>query len=187
MIKTLIITSTVREGRTSHKIADWYMAEAKKSGVDMEFEILDIADLDLPLFDQAAPPMMHQYNDIQNKIADKIGPADAFVFVTAEYNHTVSGALKNFLDYISAEWARKPVAYVGYGSAGGVRAIEHMVQIMAELGAVSVAKGSNNVTISAPWEALDEAGIPKEGYVHGDVKAQLEELNWYAQALKSAR
>ena len=132
MLKTLIITSTVREGRTSRKVADWYLAEAKKSGVDMEFEILDIADLDLPLFDQVAPPMMHQYNDIQNKIAEKVGGADAFVFVTAEYNHSVPGSLKNFVDYINAEWGRKPAAYVAYGTSGGVRAIEHLIQIMAE-------------------------------------------------------
>lgn len=187
MIKTLIITSTVREGRTSRKIADWYMAEAKKSDVDMEFEILDIADFNLPLFDQAMPPKMHKYGDLQNKIAEKIASADAFVFVTGEYNHSIPGALKNFIDYIYAEWDRKPAAYVGYGVIGGARAIEHLIQIMAEMGVVSVARGSDHVTISAPWEALDENGAPKEGYIHGDIKAQLQELNWYATALKSAK
>lgn len=187
MIKTLIITSTVREGRTSRKIANWYFAEAKKAKSDMEFEILDIADLNLPLFDLVAPPMMHQYNDIQNKIAEKIGSVDAFIFVTAEYNHSIPGSLKNFLDYINAEWGRKPAAYVSYGSASGARAVEHLIQIMAELGVVSVAKGSNNVMISAPWEALDENGVPKDGYVHGDIAAQITELEWYAAALKSAR
>ncbi len=187
MLKTLIITSTVREGRTSRKVADWYLAEAKKSGVDMEFEILDIADLDLPLFDQVAPPMMHQYNDIQNKIAEKVGGADAFVFVTAEYNHSIPGSLKNFIDYINAEWGRKPAAYVAYGSSGGVRAIEHLIQIMAELGVASLGRGSNHIMISSPWSAFDDNGVPKAEFVNGDITSQLTELSWWANALKSAR
>ncbi len=184
MIKTLVITSTIREGRTSRKIADWYVVEAKKVAPEgMEFEVLDIADLDLPLFAEAAPPKMHQYSDLQNKIADKISSVDAIVIVTAEYNHSVPGSLKNFLDYIYTEWSHKPVAYVGYGSVGGARAIEHLIQIMTELGAVSVARGSDNIHINSPWSAIDEDGNVNPEFVHGDIQAQLTELNWYAQKL----
>ena len=188
MIKTLVITSTVREGRSGEKIAKWYLNEAKKTAPNgMELELLDIAELDLPLFDQAAPPKMHQYSDLQNKIAEKIASADAFIFVTGEYNHSIPGALKNFIDYIYAEWGRKPAAYVGYGTVGGARAIEHLIQIMAEMGVVSVGRGSDHVTVSAPWSAIDEDGNVKSDFVHGDIKAQLEELNWYGSPLEHGR
>jgi NAD(P)H-dependent FMN reductase len=188
MIKTLIITSTVREGRTSRKVADWYLGQAKKSGTkDMEFEILDIADLNLPLFDQAAPPMMHQYSEIQDKIAEKVGSADAFVFVTAEYNHSIPGSLKNFLDYVNSEWGRKPAVFVGYGTVGGSRAIEHLIQILTELGVTSIGRSGNHIMINSPWSAFDDEGVPKAEFLHGDIPAQLTELSWWASALKSAR
>lgn len=185
--KIVIITSTSRNGRTSRKVADWYVAEAKKTSVDAEFELLDIAELDLPLFNEAVPPMMHQYNDLQNKIAKVIGEADGFVFITAEYNHSIPGSLKNFMDYINAEWHHKAAAFVGYGTTGGVRAIEHMITILAELHVASVASGSDHIHINSPWEAFDEAGAPKEGYVHGNIENQLKELTWWTSALKAAR
>lgn len=188
MIKTLVITSTVRENRSGGKIANWYINEAKKVLPEgMELELLDIEELNLPLFDQPIPPKAQKYNDLQKKISEKISSADAFVFVTGEYNHSLPGSLKNFIDYIYHEWGRKPAVYVGYGTIGGARAIEHLIQIMAEMGVVSVARGSDNVTVSSPWSALDDDGNVKPEFAHGDIKAQLEELNWYATALKSAR
>ena len=182
--KILVIVGTTRQGRSGRKVADWYLAEARKTTPNLDFELLDIADLDLPLFNEAISPMMHQYSDVQNKLAKKVGAADGFVFVTAEYNHSVPASLKNFLDYLNAEWHHKPVAYVGYGAVGGVRAIEHLIQIMAELRAVST---KDHVTINAIWEALDENGIPKTGYHHGDIATQLKELTWWVEALKLAR
>ena len=185
--KILVITSTSRNGRTSRKVADWYISEAKKTNVDVDLELLDIADLNLPLFNEAVPPMMHQYNDVQNKIADVVGAADGFVFITAEYNHSIPGSLKNFMDYINAEWNHKAAAFVGYGTTGAVRAIEHMIGILAELRVASVANGFDHIHINSPWEAFDENGVPKEGYVHGNIENQLKELSWWASALKAAR
>lgn len=187
-LKILVIVGTTRNGRSGRKIADWYFKEAKKVAPEnVELELFDIADYKLPVFDQAVSPMMHQYNDLQNRLADKVGPADGFVFVTGEYNHSVPGSLKNFIDYINAEWAHKPAAYVGYGTNGGVRAIEHLIQIMTELRVVSVAKSFDNITIRLPWEALDENDEPKAEYLNGDIAKQLEELAWWASALKVAR
>lgn len=183
-LKTLVIVGTTRQGRVGRKVADWYMEQATKTNNNMDFELLDLADWNLPMFNEPVSPMMHQYNETQKKLAEVVGSADAYVFVTAEYNHSIAGSLKNFLDYLNAEWHHKPAAFVGYGSVGGVRAIEHLVQILTELRVVSV---RDQVNINAVWEALDENGIPKDGYWHGDVGAQLSELEWWARALQVAR
>lgn len=187
-LQILVIVGTTRQGRSGRKIADWYLREAKKVAPEnVELELLDAADFSLPVFDEPVSPMMHQYNDVQNAIAEKVGAADGFVFVTGEYNHSIPGSLKNFMDYINAEWAHKVAAFVGYGTHGGVRAIEHMIQVLAELRVATVAKSFDHITINAPWEGLEEDGTPKEGYVHGDIAKQLEELAWWASALKAAR
>ena len=97
--KVLVIVGTTRQGRSGRKIADWYLSKAQKvAPSDMEIELLDIADFNLPVFNEPVSPMMHQYNDLQNKIAERIEAADGFVFVTGEYNHTIPGSLVNFLD-----------------------------------------------------------------------------------------
>lgn len=182
--KILVVVGTTREGRSGRKVADWYMAEAQKIDSGLDLELLDLKDLDLPLFNEPMSPMWGKYSDVQKSLASKVAAADGFVFVTAEYNHSVSASLKNFIDYLSAEWNHKAAAYVGYGAAGASRAIEHMVQIMTELRVVST---KDHIAINAIWEALDEKGQPKEGYVHGDIAAQLTELSWWSDALKAAR
>ncbi len=188
MNKILIISGTVREGRVSRKIADWYIKEAVQAAPDMEFELLDVAELNLPLFDQAMPPMMHQYGEVQKKLADKIGSADGFVFVTGEYNHSIPGSLKNFLDYIFSEWNYKAAAFVGYGgAASGSRAIEHLIPVLAELKVASVANTMNHILIRNIFNAIDESGIPKSEFVSGDIGKQLKELDWWVSALKVAR
>ncbi len=188
MNKILIIVGTVREGRVGRKIADWYLKEVVKAAPNMEFELLDVAELNLPLFHEAFPPMMHQYGKIQQKLADKIGSADGFVFITGEYNHSIPGSLKNFLDYIFFEWNYKAAAFVGYGGAvGGSRAIEHLIQVMTELQVVSVASTPASILIHDIFNALDESGIPKPKFVSGDIGKQLQELDWWVSALKTAR
>lgn len=182
--KILVIVGTTRQGRSGRKVADWYMTQVAEAGVDADFELLDVAELNLPLFNEPVSPMMHQYTDLQNSLAEKVGTADGFVFVTAEYNHSIPASLKNFLDYLNAEWHHKVAAFVGYGAIGGVRSIEHLIQVLAELRVASI---KDNVMVNAIWEALDENGVPKPGYTHGNVKAQLTELLWWANALKAAR
>jgi NAD(P)H-dependent FMN reductase len=186
--KILVIVGTTRQGRSGRKIADWYLAEAKKvAPSDIELELYDIADLKLPIFDEPVSPMMHQYTDLQNKIANVIGAADGFVFVTGEYNHTIPGSLVNFMDFINAEWGHKPAAFVSYGTHGGVRSIEHMVPLLAELHVTGLSKSSDMVAIRTPWLAIDDQGSVKPEFVQGDIAGQLKELNWWTQALKVAR
>ncbi len=183
-LKALVIVGTTRQGRVGKKVADWYLEQAKAAQSGFDFEVLDIAEENLELFNEPVSPMMRQYTKRQEELAVKVAGADAFIFVTAEYNHSVPASLKNFIDYLNPEWHHKVAGYVGYGSLGGVRSIEHLIQIMAELRVASI---KDHIHINAIWEALDNNGTPKEGYAHGDVTAQLKELEWWAGALKTAR
>jgi NAD(P)H-dependent FMN reductase len=185
--KVLVIVGTTRSGRSGRKVADWYMGEAIKAHPDVTFELLDVAEEKLALFNEPVSPMMHQYTARQEELAKKVGGADAFVFVTAEYNHSIPASLKNFIDYLNSEWHYKSASYVGYGSSGAVRSIEHLIQIMTELRVTSVATGGDNIHINAIWEALDEDGVPKEGYAHGNIANQVAELVKVADALKTLR
>jgi NAD(P)H-dependent FMN reductase len=133
MIKVAIVIGSTRPGRNGESVARWvYEIAAKRS--DAEFELLDIKDYNLPLLDEPVPPSMGQYSRAHTKLwAAKIDSFDAFVFVTPEYNHAPSGALKNAIDFLYKEWNNKAAGFVGYGSAGGTRAVEQLRLIMAEL------------------------------------------------------
>lgn len=179
-----IVIGTVRSGRTGRKIADWYAAIAKKLAPDVEFEILDAAELSLPLFDDPTPPAYHKYNAIQKKLAERIARADGFVFVTGEYNHSIPGSLKNLLDYVTAEWSDKAAAFVGYGGDGAIRAIEHLIQVLNYL---KVATTADHVRVRKVWNALDESGVPKPEFLEGEIETNLKGLLKWAAAFKEMR
>lgn len=128
-----IVVSSTRPGRHSRMVADWVLGRAAgRSGV--RYDIVDLTDHPLPLLDEAMPPSFGQYQKAHTKAwAATIAPYDGFVFVSPEYNHSTSAALKNALDYLYAEWQNKAAALVGYGSVGGTRAVEHLRLICAEL------------------------------------------------------
>jgi NAD(P)H-dependent FMN reductase len=133
MIKVAIILGSTRPGRNGEAVARWVYEIAKKRS-DAEFELVDLLDYDLPLLDEPVPPSLGQYSKPHTKTwAAKIESFDAYVFVTPEYNHATSGALKNAIDYLFKEWNNKVAGFVGYGSAGGVRAVEHLRLVMGEL------------------------------------------------------
>ena len=106
---------------------------------DADLELVDIEDFNLPLLDEPVPPSQGKYSKAHTKAwAAKIGSFDGYVFVTPEYNHGISGALKNAIDFLYAEWNNKAAGFVGYGSAGGARAVEHLRLVMAELQVATV-------------------------------------------------
>lgn len=179
-----IVVGTVRSGRTGRRVADWYLTKAKQIASEVEFEILDTADLALPLFNDPTPPAFHQYNPLQKKVAEKIERADGFVFVTGEYNHSIPGSLKNLLDYVAAEWNHKVAAFVGYGGEGAIRSIEHLIQVLNYL---KVATTSDHVRINKVWQALDENGIPRDEFLDGDIAANVRGLIQWSQAFKEVR
>src|SRR4029077_5559029 len=145
MIRIAIIIGSTRPGRNGEAVAKWVYKIAQKR-TDAEFELVDIKDFNLPLLDEAVPPVMGQYSKPHTKTwAAKIGSFDAYVFVTPEYNHGTSGALKNAIDFLFAEWNNKAAGFVSYGSAGGARAVEHLRLNLAE---VQMATVRNQVLLS---------------------------------------
>jgi len=145
MLRIAVIIGSTRPGRVGESVAKWAYELAKKR-TNAEFELLDIKDFNLPLLDEPAPPSMGQYSKEHTKAwAAKINSFDGYVFVTPEYNHGICGALKNAIDFIYREWNNKAAGFVGYGSAGGARAVEHLRLVMAE---VQVATVRNQVALS---------------------------------------
>lgn len=133
MIKVAIILGSTRPGRVGEAVARWVLDIAQKR-TDAEYELIDIKDFDLPLLDEPIPASLAKYANAHTKAwAAKIAPFDAFVFVTAEYNHGIPAALKNALDYLYAEWNNKAAGFVSYGSANGARSVEHLRGVMGEL------------------------------------------------------
>ncbi|NOJ97944.1 NADPH-dependent oxidoreductase [Corallococcus sp. CA049B] len=133
MIKVAIVVGSTRPGRKADKVATWVHDIAKKRS-DATYELVDIQDFHLPLLDEPTPPSAGKYTqEHTKKWSAAVEGYDAYVFVTPEYNHGPSGALKNALDYVYKEWNNKAAGFVGYGSAGGVRAVEQLRLVAAEL------------------------------------------------------
>jgi NAD(P)H-dependent FMN reductase len=133
MLNIAIILGSTRPGRIGEAVAHWAHGLASKRA-DARFELIDLKDWNLPLLDEAVPPAQGKYqNEHTKRWAAKIGGFDGFVFVTPEYNHATSAALKNAIDYLYREWNDKAAGFVGYGSAGGVRAVENLRLVMGEI------------------------------------------------------
>ena len=133
MVRIGIIIGSTRPGRKAEDVGRWVFEIARQRN-DAQVELVDIQDYNLPLLDEPVPPAMGQYSKDHTKIwAAKIDSFDAFVFVTPEYNHGTSGALKNAIDYLYKEWNNKAAGIVSYGSMGGARAAEHLRLVMGEL------------------------------------------------------
>ncbi|WP_312856864.1 NADPH-dependent FMN reductase [Arthrobacter mobilis] len=133
MVNIAVVVGSTRPGRRSKQVADWVFSRATARG-GADFEVLDLADYDLPLLDEPMPPSLGNYTHEHTKVwARTVSRFDGFIFVTAEYNHSVPGVLKNALDFVYAEWNNKAAGFVSYGSAGGVRAVENLRLIAGEL------------------------------------------------------
>ncbi|WP_433219724.1 NADPH-dependent FMN reductase [Microtetraspora malaysiensis] len=184
MINVGIIIGSTRPGRNGEAVAHWVhdLATARD---DASFEIVDLKDFHLPHLDEALPPAMGHYANAHTRAwADKIASFDAYVFVTPEYNHSTSGVLKNAIDFLYAEWKNKAAAFVSYGSAGGVRAVEHLRLIMGEL---HVADVRTQIALSLATD-FENFHILTPAAHHADaVTAMLDELLAWGGALKTLR
>lgn len=132
-MKIGIVLGSIREGRFGVKVAEWVM-EQVGSREDVTFELIDLKEFDLPLLTSPVHPMAAKKSYADERVqrwSDAIDACDGYVFVTAEYNHSVPGAFKNAVDSLGSEWVGKPVAFVSYGSIGGHRAVEHWRGIIA--------------------------------------------------------
>lgn len=152
MIRVAVVVGSTRPGRKADAVARWVHEIVAKRG-DAEVEIVDILDYDLPLLDEPKPPGAGQYAQPHTKVwAAKIDSFDAFVFVTPEYNHGTSGALKNALDFVYREWNNKAAGFVSYGGTGGIRAVEQLRLVMAELQIADV-RSQVSLSLSTDFEA----------------------------------
>lgn len=133
MTKIAVILGSTRPGRNGEAVANWVIEQAA-ARTAATYELVDLQDFPLPHLDEAVPPSMGQYANAHTKAwAAKIAEYDGYIFVTPEYNHSTSGVLKNAIDYVYAEWNNKAAGFVGYGSLGAARAVEHLRLIASEL------------------------------------------------------
>ncbi|WP_404362575.1 NADPH-dependent FMN reductase [Corallococcus coralloides] len=184
MIKVAIVVGSTRPGRKADKVAAWVHDLAKKRG-DAAYDIVDIQDFHLPLLDEPTPPSSGKYTqEHTQKWSAAVAAYDAYVFVTPEYNHGPSGALKNALDFVYREWNNKAAGFVGYGSAGGVRAVEQLRLVAAELQMATV-RAQVQLFLSTDFEhyTVFKPDPAKEKQVN----AMLEQLVSWGTALRTVR
>ena len=184
MLNIGIILGSTRPGRNGEAVAQWAYEIALKRN-DAAFSLIDLKDHNLPHLDEAMPPSMGQYAQPHTLAwAKTIGACDGFVFVTPEYNHGTSGALKNAIDFLYGEWNNKAAGFVSYGSAGGARAVEHLRLVMGEL---QVADVRNQVALSLFTDFENFRTFkPHERHETG-VNAMLDQVIAWSGALKDLR
>lgn len=182
-----IILGSTRQGRFADKPAAWIMNLAK-AHPEATFELVDLRDYPMPFFDEPRSPMMvPPKNEVALRWGKKVAELDAFIFVTAEYNHSISAVLKNALDYAYAEFNRKPATFIGYGNAGGARGVEQLRLILAEL---QVASLKHAVHIGyTEFIGMLMHGKTFEDFPHLEQSAtkMFADLVWWTNALKAAR
>ena len=184
MIKVAIVVGSTRPGRKAEAVAQWVHGIAGQRS-DAGFEVVDIDHYKLPLLDEPIPPSRGQYNNPHTRAwAAKVDSFDAYVFVTPEYNHGTSGALKNAIDFLYKEWNNKAAGFVGYGSAGGVRAVESLRLVMGEIMIADV-RAQVALSLFADFENFTtfKPGPHHEKSVH----AMLDQVIAWGNALKPLR
>ena len=179
-----IVLGSTRPGRNGEAVAKW-VYEAASRRADAEYELVDIAEFALPHLDEALPPSLGQYAQPHTRAwARKIESFDGYVFVTPEYNHSTSGALKNAIDFLYAEWNNKAAGFVSYGSVGGTRAVEHLRLIMSEL---QVATVRAQVALSLFTDFENFSSFRPAEHQHQALDAVLDQVVSWSRALKPVR
>lgn len=178
-----VVVASNREGRFAPVVADWFAARTAEHA-DFAIRVVDLAEVDLPtaLTSRPAPAVRAELD----RVSPVLAAADAFVVLTPEYNHSFPAALKSLIDWHFAEWQAKPVGFVSYGGiSGGLRAVEQLRQVYAEMHAVTVRDTVSFPlahTLFAPDGTLLDTTGPDTA-----AKTMLDQLAWWARALKEAR
>jgi NAD(P)H-dependent FMN reductase len=186
MVKIAIVTGSTRPGRFGEQPSRWLFDLAQKQG-GAEFQLVDLEEQGLPLLDEPVPPAQHKYQHEHTKRwARLVDSLDGFVFVTAEYNHSIPAALKNALDYVWYEWHHKPAAFVSYGSAaGGARSVAHLRGVMGELKIYDL---RDQLLMPEYWNRLDDEG--RYQFSDREVEAAqdiLRQIVFWAEEMKRSR
>lgn len=177
-LRTVVIIGSTREGRFGPTVAQWFVEQAR-TRADLDIDVLDLADVDLPdRLGSEAPQLATE--------SPRLAAADAFVVVTPEYNHSYPAPLKTLIYWHHREWQAKPVGFVAYGGmSGGLRAVEHLRGVFAELHATTV---RDAVSFHGAWDRFDtdERPIDPAG-CNAAAKVLLDQLGWWGHALRAAR
>lgn len=179
-----VVLGSTRPGRRGAAVADWVMAQARdRRGV--RYELVDIADYDLPLLDEPVQAAIGEYTKPHTiRWSQEIDRFDGYVFVTPEYNRSISAALKNAIDFLFKEWGGKAAAFVSYGSVGGARAIEHLRGIAA---AVQLAGVPRQLDFFARVDFDAQRNFAPGEHNTELAQLMLEQLESWAGALRSTR
>ena len=185
MTKIQIILGSTREGRNGEKVCKWITDIAKKNK-ETEYEVVDLKEWNLPMFNDPKPPIYGEYSyDYTKKWSKKISEADGYIIVTPEYNHGYPGVLKNALDLLYKEWNNKPVAFVSYGGyVGGSRAVEQLRLVAVELQMTPIRE---EVNIPFVWQAFDEKGEIINEHLNEKAEGMLKQLDIFTENMKSLR
>jgi NAD(P)H-dependent FMN reductase len=186
--KIAVIIGSIRPNRLGDKPANWIYEHARARD-EFDVELVDLKDHPLPLFDAPASDLwMPTPNPDAARWQKRLHQFDGFIIVTAEYNRSMPGALKNAIDWAYTPFIHKPVAYVSYGSVGGARAVEHLRNTMVELQAVSVRAGvhiggGEFASVFMGQKTWDDVKATFDPFVPD----LLDGLSWWVKATKSAR
>jgi NAD(P)H-dependent FMN reductase len=185
--RLVIIVGSVREGRFGPVVASWVAEQAGVHG-GFEVEVVDLASIDIPLVLPAESPK-YAGDDYPRPagmaaLTSALAGADAFIVVTPEYNHSYPASVKAAIDWHFTQWTAKPVAFVSYGgAAGGRHAVLHLENVLTELHAVTIRDGLAFPNYFTAWQE----GRPLDPASAGYAKTVLDQLYWWAGALRSAR
>ena len=177
-LKIGIILGSTRQGRVSPQVGEWVKKLADERG-DATYEIVDIAGYELPFLGttDGTEPGIAAWNE-------KLASLDGFVFIVQEYNHSISGSLKNALDFARDAWYNKAAGIVSYGSTGGARAAEHLRGILGEL---KVADVRTHPTLSLFLDFENGQDFKPQDLHHANITGMLDEVNEWSTALKTIR
>ncbi|HEY1176537.1 MAG TPA: NAD(P)H-dependent oxidoreductase [Phytomonospora sp.] len=167
--KLAVVIGSVREGRFAPVVKNWLLGQIDARD-DIKSDVIDLAEDPAP----------------SASFTERIGAADAIMVVTPEYNHSFPGPLKTAIDSVGPEWRGKPIAFVSYGGlSGGLRAVEALRPVFAELHAVTIRE---TVSFHLAWDRFGEDGEPRDAEtVNRAAQGQLDQLAWWAHALRTAR
>lgn len=182
-----IVIGSTREARFGDKPAAWIAGIAGQRS-DATVEIVDLRDYPLPLFDEARSPVYEQSsNPVARQLAERMQGFDGYIFVTAEYNHSFTGALKNALDHLYGQFTRKPAAFLGYGGVGGARAVEQLRLVAIELQMAALRNAVHIGLFELRSLIRGEATFEQYPYLADAAKMMLDDLVWWTVTLRAGR